>query len=119
MFISNEITDDKLKLMSFTSKEWIMSDIETLRDQIKGIKIAMLTTADSDGSLRSRPMGTQDVEFDGDLWFFTGESSGKSNEIRHDAQVNVSYADPGSSRFVSVSGRAALVHDKDRAQKYW
>ena len=64
----------------------------------------MLTTVDEDGTLRSRPMGTQEIEFDGDLWFFTADPSGKSAEVREHQQVNVSYADPGSTRYVSVSG---------------
>lgn len=96
-----------------------MSDIETLRDEIKDIKIAMLTTVDEDGTLRSRPMGTQDAEFDGDLWFFTSDTSPKANEVRREQQVNVSYADPGSNRYVSVSGRASLVHDKAKMEQYW
>lgn len=33
---------------------------------IKGVRIAMLTTMDQTGRLVSRPMTTQDVEFDGD-----------------------------------------------------
>ncbi len=96
-----------------------MNDVETLRDQIKDIKIAMLTTVDQDGTLRSRPMGTQDVEFDGDLWFFTADPSGKAEEVKHQQQVNVSYADPGKSSYVSVSGQAMLVHDKAKMEEYW
>lgn len=96
-----------------------MNDIETLREKIKDIKIAMLTTVDEDSTLRSRPMGTQDAEFDGDLWFFTGDPSGKSEEIRHNQQVNVSYADPSSNRYISVSGRGAIVHDKAKMKAYW
>lgn len=45
-------------------------EIETLRELIKDIDMAMLTTATEEG-LVSRPMKTQEVEFDGDLWFFT------------------------------------------------
>ncbi|MES1211642.1 MAG: pyridoxamine 5'-phosphate oxidase family protein, partial [Acidobacteriota bacterium] len=36
--------------------------IEQLYAKIKGIRIAMLTTVDEDGSLRSRPMATQETE---------------------------------------------------------
>lgn len=44
--------------------------IKKLGELITDIKFAMLTTVEQDGSLRSRPMATQQVEFDGDLWFF-------------------------------------------------
>ena len=97
-----------------------MSDIETLREQIKDIQIAMLTTVDEDGSLRSRPMGTLDAEkFDGDLWFFTSASEPKVDEVRRDHQVNVSYADAGSNNYVSVSGVASIVHDRAKMKELW
>jgi general stress protein 26 len=41
--------------------------MDKLRELIKGIKVAMFTTADEDGTLRSRPMVTQETDFDGDL----------------------------------------------------
>jgi len=46
-------------------------NIKKLAGLIEGIKVAMLTTAAEDGTLRSRPMVTQPAEFDGTLWFFT------------------------------------------------
>ena len=58
--------------------------IKKLVEMIQGIRVAMLTTAMPDGTLRSRPMATQQTEFDGDLWFFTEASSGKVHEIQDD-----------------------------------
>jgi general stress protein 26 len=92
--------------------------IEKLRELIKDIDIAMLTTVDEDGSLRSRPMGTQEAEFDGDLWFFTSLTTGTAIEIQLDNRVNVSYAS-GHDRFVSVSGTASLVNDRAKMQELW
>ena len=86
---------------------------------IHGIKIAMMTTADTDGTLRSRPMATQAQEFDGDLWFFTGKSSHKTAEIDADHRINLSYSDAGSSRYVSVSGTGRLVQDHAKAEAMW
>jgi general stress protein 26 len=45
------------------------SDIQKLAELMKGIRFAMLTTVEEDGTLHSRPMTTQDTEFDGDLCF--------------------------------------------------
>lgn len=86
---------------------------------MKSIKFAMLTTVEEDGSLHSRPMTTQQDEFDGDLWFFTSASSGKVWEAGHHRQVNVSFADPEKAKFVSVSGVATLVRDRARMEKLW
>lgn len=93
--------------------------IHKLGELIKDIKMAMLTTADTDGTLRSRPMATQKTEFDGTLWFFTRASAPKVEEVERSHEVNVSYAAPDSNTYVSVSGRAELVRDAGKAKELW
>lgn len=90
-----------------------------LDELIKDIRVAMLTTIDEDGSLRSRPMATPRVEFEGTLWFFTGADAPKVEESQHHHQVNVSFADPEHQSYVSVSGTATLVHDRQKMQEIW
>lgn len=93
--------------------------VRKVAELIKDVRICMLTTLDSDGHLHSRPMANQEVEFDGDLWFFTSGSSGKVFETRRDARVNVSFADPKAQNYVSVSGTASLSHDRGRMEDLW
>ena len=90
-------------------------EIETLRELIKDIDTAMLTTVTEEG-LVSRPMKTQEVEFDGDLWFFTKKETAKYEEILHDQDVNVAYA--GKS-YVSVRGKAEIVEDLEKKKELW
>ena len=92
--------------------------IKKLNDLIESIDFAMLTTIDG-GVLRSRPMSTQDFEFDGDLWFFTSSKTHKIEEIEKDNRVNVSYAAPESNTYVSVSGTAEIVKDQAKIDEYW
>ncbi len=95
-------------------------DAKLLNDKIKGIRIAMMTTVDEkDGSLRSRPMATQEMEFDGDLWFFTHASAPKVDDVQRDQQVNISYAKPDDNLFVSVTGTAQLVRDRQKINELW
>ena len=94
-------------------------NVEKLRELIKDINFAMLTTVNDDGSLCSRPMSTQQTEFNGDLWFFTSDRSAKVDEISHEQQVNVSYSDPNKQKYVSVSGRAELVRDRQKIDELW
>ena len=91
---------------------------ETLWKLIRSIKIAMLTTEDG-GQLRSRPMAASQDSFDGTLWFFTRASAHKVEEVRGEQQVGVSYADPDSQNYVSMSGRATLVRDQDAIDAHW
>src|SRR2546425_11584022 len=93
--------------------------LDKLTELIEDIRIAMLTTAMPDGTLRSRPMATQQVESDGDLWFFTQASAAKTEEIRVTSHINVSYAEPRENRYVSVSGTAAVVRDRGKMEELW
>jgi general stress protein 26 len=92
--------------------------IKKLNGLIKDVQVAMLTTIDW-GVLRSRPMQTQEAEFDGTLWFFTSTDTHKTEEIEKDRRVNVSYAAPDSNTYVSVSGTAELVQDKAKIEELW
>lgn len=90
-----------------------------LHDLIKDIRFAMLTTVEEDGTLRSRPMATQEFEFDGDLWFFTAAHAPKVDEVQHNQHVNVSYAEPKDQKYVSISGTAQLVRDRAKIEELW
>ncbi len=58
----------------------------------KDVKVAMLTTADQDGTLNSRPMWNNEIDENGDIWFFTKLHSPKTAEIGRDNQVNLAYS---------------------------
>lgn len=91
-----------------------------LRRMIEDIHVAMLTTVTPDGALRSRPMATQKVQAQsGELWFLTTEASGKTHDISAEQGVNLTYADPRSNRFVSVTGMADLLHDPAKVSELW
>lgn len=92
--------------------------VEKLKSLIEGIDFCMLTTIDG-GYLRSRPMSTQEFEYDGDLWFFTSDNTHKVEEIAKDNRVNVSYSKPGNDTYVSVSGRTEIVKDRAKIEEYW
>jgi general stress protein 26 len=95
------------------------SDVAKLGKLIKGIKVAMLTTICPDGSLRSRPMVTQEAEFDGTLWFFTRADMPMADEVQRSKQVNVTYVSPDDQRYVSVSGTAHVARDTDKSKELW
>lgn len=92
--------------------------IEKLKSLIEDIDFGMLTTMDG-GKLRSRPMSTQEFEFDGDLWFFTSDKTHKVDEIEADNRVNVAYSKPDDNVYVSVSGTATIVKDRAKIEELW
>ena len=89
--------------------------LKTVNDLIKDIEVAMLTTI-SDNKAVSRPMQTQEAEFDGDLWFITMKDTAKYLEILANPSVNLAYS--GKS-YVSISGTGQFVEDLERKKEYW
>ena len=95
---------------------------EKLWQMIKGIKFGMFTTRHpGNGHLHARPMTTQNKELGSDdsLWYFMSRSSHPVEDLATEPTVNVAFADPGSDTWVSVSGEAAVVNDRAKAEQLW
>ena len=93
--------------------------IKKINELIEGKQIAMLTSISDEGHFHARPMAVLDVDFDGDLWFFTQKDASKVEQIQRDPRVNVAYSDPSNQDYVSLAGNASLVVDKALNEKYW
>lgn len=92
--------------------------IKKLKELTEDIDFCMMTTIDG-GHLRSRPMSTQQSEFNGTLWFFSSDKTHKVDEIQKDNRVNCAYSEPGNDRYVSVSGRVEISRDRAKMEELW
>lgn len=97
---------------------------EDLWKMIKDIQFGMFVTrhhgGQHEGHMHSRPMTTQNKDLaEGKLWFFMSRKSGPVGDLEADPIVNMSYADPGSDTYVSVSGTAQVVNDLTKARELW
>ncbi|MCA1857642.1 pyridoxamine 5'-phosphate oxidase family protein [Massilia oculi] len=90
-----------------------------LQDKIGSMRFAMFTTRDANGHLVSQPMTRQEVDNDGGLWFYTRSTTELWDNIAHQPEVNVSFADNDNSTYVSVSGAAERVVDRARIRELW
>jgi len=93
--------------------------VATLAELIRDVRIAMLTSVESDGALHSRPMATQQTDFDGTLWFFTDADAPKVREIAGERHVNVAYASAEENLYISVSGTAKTLRDQSKIDELW
>lgn len=92
-------------------------DAATIAGMIDDLRIGMMTTATADGSLLARPMTTQEVDGEQNLWFIVQRSSDQARAIAARPVVNVAYA--GKGTWVSVAGRASIVDNTARLKDYW
>jgi general stress protein 26 len=97
-----------------------MNDIQRFNKLIKGIQFCMMTTVSNvDESLRSRPMTLQKSEFEGDLWFFAGRSTPPVLDLEENPKVNLAFANPKDTAFVSATGIGEAVFDKEKTKELW
>lgn len=105
-----------------------MGEIENLdhRDAVKKMKelvehtsICLFTTHFSKTPLQTRPMATQEVDDEGNLWFFSDEESNKNFQIAEDSRVQLFYSNPSKSEFMSVYGHAMIIEDRNKIEALW
>ncbi|SIT78126.1 pyridoxamine 5'-phosphate oxidase family protein [Microbacterium sp. RU33B] len=89
------------------------------KELVEDIDFTMLTTQDGDGNLVSRPMSTRQMDENGDIWFFTSEDTKKVEEAKADRDVGLSYCDAKGMRYVSVAGKASIVHDEAKMKELY
>jgi general stress protein 26 len=99
--------------------------MKDLAKKIGDIDFTMLSTRTEGGEIGARPMSNNgDVEYDGDSWFFTWESSRMVRDIERDSQVGLSLQGRGGILgrppiFVSIEATAELIRDKNVFAQHW
>jgi general stress protein 26 len=93
--------------------------IDKLKKLAEGINICMFCTKADNVPFQSRPMATQQVDDNGDFWFISSAESHKNWEIRDNDVVQLIYAKPGDSQFISVNGHAIVVKDRQKLDEIW
>lgn len=88
---------------------------EKLKDLVGSLRTCMFTEVQADGQLASKPMTLLELDDDGVPWFMTSLEF-----IQHaDWPVNISFSDEGSNTYVSLSGTAQAVQDRERIHELW
>ena len=83
---------------------------------IQHMTTTMMTTANSDNGLSSRPMLPLLLDAYGDLWFFTDIRSGK---VKHLDAINLSFIDSTRATYVSMAGHGLLHNERSYIDRLW
>lgn len=93
--------------------------LDSIAGKIRHIEFGMFTTMDSSRILSSRPLTNQQIDGDGNMWFFTSDDTAFIHELLTNPQVSVTFSDIHEGVYVSVSGRAELLRDHRKADELW
>ena len=99
--------------------------LKDISEKMRDIDFAILSTRTSGGALAGRPMSNnREVDFDGDSYFFTLDSTGTVQDIGNDPNVGLGYQSKSGALgmkpfFITVEGRAELIRDKAAFAEHW
>ena len=99
--------------------------LKDISKKMRDIDFAVLCTRTEGGAIAARPMSNnRQVEFDGDSYFFTLESTRTVGDIRRDPNVGMTYQSKSGALglkpfFITIEGRAELIDEKARFAEHW
>jgi general stress protein 26 len=91
-------------------------DTDRVWDLMKKIGFAMLVTRDGE-KLRARPMSAYLERESNTIYFLTDARRHKDEEIARNPSINLSFADAGDQKYVSVTGTAAVSNDRAKIKQ--
>jgi general stress protein 26 len=99
--------------------------LDDISKKMRDIDFAILSTRTEGGAVAARPMSNnRQVEFDGDSYYFTLESTRTVADIKRDANVGLTYQSKSGALgmkpfFITIEGGAELIEDKARFAEHW
>jgi general stress protein 26 len=93
--------------------------IEKLKQLAKDAGICLLATELDKKPITARPMSVQEIDDDGNLWFFSRDDSDKNSAIEENSEVQLFFSNKGSSEYLSVYGEATIIKDREKTEELW
>ena len=94
--------------------------IDKLKKLVSDIDICLFcTNLRTDDGATCRPMSTQHVCDQGNIWFFSEIDSEKNNEILQNKNVQLFYSHPDKHSYMVVNGEAEIILERAKIEELW
>ena len=93
--------------------------MEKIRAVAKSTNICFFGTALNHPPLTVRPMAVQSVDDAGNLWFLSGRDTNTNAHIAEDPRVQLLFANPGTSEYLTLQGVATISDDRALREEHW
>jgi general stress protein 26 len=94
------------------------AELDRVWEIVEDVAICMVTTH-AGGKMRSRPMHAILERDEGAIYFVTDTRGAKDDEIAAAPDVCLAFADIGDNTYLSITGRAEMIRDPDKAEELW
>lgn len=93
--------------------------IKKIKELSEKARICMFCTELDRLPVNARPMGLQETDESGNLWFISSETSNKNFEIKEDNRVQLYFMNNSNSEYLSIFGNAYIYKDKATIEDKW
>lgn len=94
--------------------------IKKLKQLVDDIDICLFCTdLKTDEGATCRPMSRQEVDEEGNIWFFSVIDSDKNRAIQKNNVVQLFFSHPGKSSYLIVNGLAEVILDRKKIEELW
>lgn len=93
--------------------------LENIRSLIDEAKVVMMATRLDKIPFSVCPMTLQEIDKQGDLWFFSSKESSHFADIEYDNRVQIIYSDEEKQKYLSIYGNATHIVDDQKRDELW
>lgn len=94
--------------------------MDTIQEMVKDLKYTMLVTRNPEDHLHSCPMSTTETSIGAkEIWFIGHKPSETVDNISKNPEVNLAYVTQDDEKYLSISGTAELVEDREKLDELW
>lgn len=93
--------------------------VAQIRAVAKHAHICFFGTLLDRAPLTVRPMAVQTVDDAGNLWFLSSRQSHTNRHIGEDPRVQLLFANPGNSEYLTLQGTATISDDRALREEHW
>jgi general stress protein 26 len=93
--------------------------LQKMRSLLDMSKIVMMATNLQKTPFSICPMTLQEMDEQGDLWFFSNKESSHFKDITRDNKVQLIYMDEDTNTYISIFGNATHIEDLKKVDELW
>ncbi|WP_338358614.1 pyridoxamine 5'-phosphate oxidase family protein [Yeosuana marina] len=93
--------------------------LEKIRNLIDDAKVVMMATRLDKIPFSVCPMTLQEIDQQGDFWFFSSKESSHFADIEYDNRVQIMYSDEEKQKYMSIYGNATHIVDDQKIDELW
>jgi general stress protein 26 len=94
-------------------------NLHIVGDIIETVRVGMLTAMGQDSAPLTKPLFAQEIDEQGQIWFFTSTSSVLLQQTRIHPEVYLTFADSNKHKYLAIVGTASEVTDQKKMEELW